>query len=94
MKHEVEWNEDVFVVRETAYGVIEKSNKAINCTFHIVINDDDTGWFEWYDTECDMDWYCEGGLWFDGNELTDFDGVFDLCEPIKKKLIQLGYKLD
>ena len=94
IKHSEEWKEEVVVVRETAYGIIDFTNKPIMCTFKIQICDDEQGWFEWHDVDGEWDVHCEGGLWFDGNELTDFDGVFDLCEPIKKKLMELGYRLD
>lgn len=41
------------------------------------------GWFEIYDEESGgNDYYAEGGLWFDKNELTDYDGVFSLDENV------------
>lgn len=95
MKHEENWNEEVTVYRETMYGIIDGSEIDIECWFRIVIQDESYGFFEWGDTDtCGDEYYCEGGLWFNGDELTDFDGCFDLCPPIRKKLIQLGYRLD
>ena len=37
------------------------------------------------------EWYAEGGLWFDNKELTDYDGVFELPQPVINKLKELGY---
>ena len=43
----------------------------------------ETGWFEMYDEESGgEDYYGSGGLWFDKNELTDYDGVFSLDENV------------
>ena len=36
------------------------------------------------------DYYAEGGLWFNGNELTDYDGVFDLDENIIDCVKEMG----
>lgn len=53
------------------------------------------GWFELYDVETGgEEWYAEGGLWFKGKELTDYDGVFDLPPAIKNKLMEWGYQVD
>ena len=49
------------------------------------------GWFEMYDEESrGDDYYAEGGLWFNGNELTDYDGVFDLDENIIDCVKKMG----
>jgi hypothetical protein len=37
---------------------------------------------------------CGGGLWFDGNELTDYDGVFELPKTVAQVLVQAGYHLE
>jgi hypothetical protein len=89
------WQEEVYVTRETSFGIQDQTPTPITCEFTIGIRSDDTGWFEWYDVESGgVEYYCEGGLWFDGMNLTDYDGVFDLSHVIKEKLIQLGYNLD
>ena len=50
-----------------------------------------TGWFEMYDEESGgEDYYAEGGLWFDGKELNDYDGVFELDENVVKCLKDWG----
>ena len=59
------------------------------------INSDGRGWFESYDLESGgVDYYVEGGLWFDGMELTDYDGVYDLPTAVKDRLIEWGYQVD
>ena len=56
------------------------------------IKDDGYGWFEFYDIESGgEEWYAEGGLWFDGKELTDYDGVFSLPSFVSEKLKEWGY---
>ena len=53
------------------------------------------GWFEMYDEESGgEEYYAEGGLWFDGNNLTDYDGVFSLDENIVKCLKEWGANTD
>jgi len=89
------WQEEVYVSRETSFGIIDQTLTPILCEFTIGLRDDETGYFEWYDIESGgIEYYCEGGLWFDGKNLTDYDGVFDLSHCIKQKLVELGYNLD
>lgn len=75
---------------ENSFGTIkEQSGIELDVTIGI---DNDTGWFELYDTETGGDeWYAEGGLWFEEKVLTDFDGVFALPVCIIEKLKELGY---
>ncbi|MBW6487489.1 hypothetical protein [Sulfurimonas sp.] len=35
-----------------------------------------------------------GGLWFENNELVDFDGVFALPIQVADAIIELGFKVD
>ena len=35
-----------------------------------------------------------GGLWFDGQELSDYDGVYELPKAVARTLIALGYTLE
>lgn len=51
-----------------------------------------TGWFEYSDIKTGGDnIYAEGGLWFDGHELVDYDGVYELPVEILDKLESLSY---
>jgi hypothetical protein len=77
---------------ENSFGTIKKQ-MGIELYVTIGIREDEgTGYFELYDTETGgEDWYAEGGLWFDGKELTDYDGVFALPECIIEKLKELGF---
>ena len=36
----------------------------------------------------------EGGLWFEGRLLVDYDGVFFLPEPVINVLLDLGYIIE
>ncbi len=36
-------------------------------------------------------YYAEGGLWFTGGKLTDYDGIFDLPSTIKEQLKKWGF---
>lgn len=36
----------------------------------------------------------EGGLWFDGSELIDYDGVAELPPAVERALKSAGYTLD
>ena len=53
------------------------------------------GNFEFYDLKTGgNEWYAEGSLYFEDKELIDFDGCFDIPNPMKDKLIELGYSVD
>lgn len=77
---------------ENSFGTI-REQKGIELEVTIGIREDEgTGWFELYDIETGGDdWYADGGLWFNGKELTDYDGVFSLPVCIIEKLKELGY---
>ena len=60
-------------------------------TYHIEVDAiRQRGSFEMY---CDDDesYYTEGGLWFTVGALTDYDGIFDLPNTIKKQLKKWGF---
>ena len=55
---------------------------------------DDTGTprcAEIYSLDEDTSEHAEIGLFFDGTELVDYDGVFDLPEQVKDMLHEFGY---
>ena len=87
--HEFEATESL--VLENSFGTIrEQSDVKLHIT--VGINSEDYGWFEIYDIESGgNEWYAEGGLWFDGKIVTEYDGVFSLPSVITDKLIELGY---
>lgn len=88
MKIEFKAVEDLSL--ENSFGTI-KEQSGIELEVFIGI-DGETGWFELCDTETGGDeWYAEGGLWFEGKILTDYDGVFALPVCIIEKLKELGY---
>lgn len=88
------WQVITSLVLENSYGVITKQDDVL-LDVTIGIKDDDYGYFELYDIASGGDhWYAEGGLWFDGKVLTDYDGVFELLPCITQKLNELGYITD
>ena len=83
------------LVLENSFGVIgAEDNVELEVT--VGIKEDGTyGWFEFYDTKSGgEDWYAEGGLWFEGITLTDYDGVFSLPDFVTNKLNEWGYDTD
>jgi hypothetical protein len=76
---------------ETSYGSTPLADDAAS-EMEVVINSDGKGWFDWYIEE--LDEYEEGGLWFDENELTDYDGVFSLPEQLITFLEEQGYNME
>ena len=76
---------------ENSFGVLHsESNVTLEVT--VGIKSEDYGWFEIYDLESGgEEWYAEGGIWFDGKEVTDYDGVFSLPIPVIEKLREWGY---
>ena len=49
--------------------------------------DGTTGWFEHYIYGEELG----GGLWFEGKELVDYDGVYSLPDEVIKAIEMLGY---
>jgi hypothetical protein len=87
--HEFEATESLSL--ENSFMTI-KEHSDVKLHITIGINSDDYGWFELYDEETGgEEWYAEGGLWFDGKVVTEYDGVFCLPDSIVKKLVELGY---
>ena len=80
------------LIRETSYGVIEKEDDVIINVSVGYRAEDNYGWFEFYDEKSGGEqWYAEGGLWFGGLDLTDYDGVFSLPSFIMSYLKKKGF---
>tara|TARA_R110002020_G_scaffold138762_2_gene309271 strand:- start:1367 stop:1654 length:288 start_codon:yes stop_codon:yes gene_type:complete len=74
---------------ENSWGNTEREKKEV--TYNIEVDAvKQYGFFEMY---CDNGqvYYAEGGLWFTGGVLTDYDGIFDLPNTIKEKLTDWGF---
>lgn len=56
--------------------------------------DTDEGSWEYQEDEDDEETYMEGGIWFDGKQIDDYDGCFELPEEVVAALNELGYSLD
>jgi hypothetical protein len=80
---------------ETAYGRIRSEKDVV---IEVTIGYDaekEYGYFEFYDVKTGGDkWYAEGGLWFDNEELIDYDGVFELPTFVWEKLEEKGFNVD
>lgn len=80
----------VDLYEENSFGVTREQN-AVKTKFTVCIKADGNGWFE---IDGGQDWYAEGGLWFDGKTLTDYDGVFNLAAEIIELLEEKGFDCD
>ena len=80
------------LVKENSFGVI-KEEEGIKLNVSIGYRaKDNYGWFEFYDLKSGgEDWYAEGGLWFSGNRLRDYDGVFALPHFVLDCLERKGF---
>ena len=58
----------------------------------ITINEDGTGWVLWAVDELDIEQSI--GLWFNGNELTEYDGIFSMPEQLSNFLTEKGYNME
>ena len=90
-------NKETFVVEspvklETVYAVIDSSPKE-ELEITVAVSDKDRyGYFEILDIETEGErFYANGGLWFVGTKLTDYDGVFQLSDHVSNKLKEWGY---
>jgi hypothetical protein len=77
---------------ENSFGTIRRENGVeMNITVRLQPNKN-YGSFEMYDEETGGDeWYAEGGLWFEGKELVEYDGVFSLSRSVIQILEENGY---
>ena len=93
MEKTVEFKATESLSMENSYTTVkEQNNIKLNVSITLWEN---RGCFEIYDIETEgEEWYAEGGLWFDGKDLTDYDGVFALPSCIKDKLTEMGYNLE
>jgi hypothetical protein len=82
------------LVLSNSFGVINKE-KDVELDVTVGIGDDESGYFELYDTLSGGDnWYAEGSIQFDGKNVIGYDGVFDLPDVVKNKLVEMGYNID
>ena len=82
-----EMTRNVDLYEENSFGVTREQD-AVETTFTACIKADGNGWFE---IDGGNEWYAEGGLWFEGKTLTDYDGVFNLAAEIVELLERNGY---
>jgi len=83
------------LIRQTSYGVVDKEKDVVISVSVGYRAEDNYGWFEFYDEKSGGDqWYAEGGLWFNGLELVDYDGVFSLSSFIADFLEKKGFDVE
>lgn len=56
--------------------------------------DGEYGSWEYQEDEDDEETYMEGGIWFDGKQVEDYDGCFELPDEVITALNELGYSFD
>jgi len=93
MKKEITKTVKQNLVMENSFGVVRKQED-VEVKFIVRLPSNHYGSFEIYDEETGGDeWYAEGGLWFKGKTLTDYDGVFALSPVIVEILEENGFDL-
>lgn len=76
---------------QNSFGIIAEQD-GVEIEINVRQKKKDYASFEFYDTDTGGDeWYAEGGLWFEGKELVDYDGVFALPAEIINILEKAGY---
>ena len=65
-----------------------------NCAWVKLDIDGEYGSWEYQEDEDDEETYMEGGIWFDGKQIEDYDGCFELPEEVKIALKDLGFTMD
>jgi len=91
MKQQHEFTATESLSMENSFATLKAEN---NIKLHVTvgINNPEYGWFEIYDLETGgEEWHAEGGIWFDGEQVTGYDGVFALPLCVIDKLKELGY---
>lgn len=76
---------------ETSFNVTPISDNA-KSEIEVTINSDGKGYFDWEVESEDINE--SGGLWFEENELVDYDGVFELPAQLIEYLEKQGYNMD
>jgi hypothetical protein len=90
-KGQLKFNSPINIERSLT-PVLENISVNTESIIDVSINEDGKGFFEWSIEE--LDEYETGGLWFEGNELIDFDGVFELPSQLIEFLEEKKYNMD
>ena len=79
------------LLKESGIHVWTASKRGVEVEFSIEL-DGEYGSFEIYDVDSGGEnWYAGGGLYFEGDTLTEYDGVSELPVEIINKLNELGF---
>ena len=80
---------------ETSQGVLDSVNSTKLAVSVFVNPQTEVGSFEIYDLKTGgVRFYGEGGLWFEGKTLIDYDGVFELSDHVINQLKKWGFSID
>ena len=94
MKKEIRKTVKQSLVMENSFGIVRRQDD-VEVEFIVRLPSNHYGSFEILDKDTGgEDWYAEGGLWFKGNELTDYDGVFCLSDVIMDILEDNGFDVE
>ena len=75
---------------ENSFGTIKEAE--VKLQVNVEIGEKNYGSFEVFDEATGGgEWYAEGGLWFEGKKLVDYDGVFSLPQCILDCLRENGF---
>jgi len=93
--HETRFKKRVGMVAQNSFGTVAQEDD-VEMTFIIRVGDakedgSQYGSFEFFDN--DVEWYAEGGLWFENGELVDMDGTYSLSRVVADWLIEQGYEV-
>jgi len=88
------WKEVEYVNYQTSFNSTKPESRTMN--YEVWWDKDhENGGFELYDEESGgNDYYGEGGLWFSGELLTDYDGMFELPEAVVDVLKKMGANVE
>ena len=87
------WTITTGMIKENSYGVINSENNVeLSITLGIKQNETEPGqWYGYFELDGGEEWYAEGNIEIEGNEIVGYDGVFELSSHIIDKLKTWGY---
>jgi len=87
------WTVKAGMVRENSYGITHSENNVeLSITLGIKQNETDPAeWYGYFELDGGENWYAEGNIEIEGNEVVGYDGVFELSSYIIDKLKSWNY---
>ena len=89
-------------ISESEIAKFEMSGRCMNFDFKngywvcigLAKDKTEVGYWQIQSNPDDDDSYSEGGLWFNGEQIQDYDGCYELPKHVKTALSFLGYHID